>query len=56
MVLVLMHGDYEVREIWEAGRNAVIARLTAPGSKSRNERGSMGVSQFKSIAERAWPE
>ena len=56
VMLVLMHGDYQVREIWEAGRDAVIARLTAPGSKSRNERGSMGVSQFKSIAEKVWPE
>ena len=56
VMLVLMHADYEVREIWEAGRDAVIRRLTAPGSKSRNERGSMGVSQFKSIAEKVWPE
>lgn len=54
VMLVLMHGDYEVYEIWEAGRQAVIDRLTAPGSKSRNERGQMGVSQFKSIAEKVW--
>ena len=56
VMLVLMHGNYEVHEIWEAGRDAVIARLTAPGSKARNERGSMGVSQFKSIAEKIWPD
>ena len=56
VMLVLMHGNYEVLEIWEAGRDAVIARLTAPGSKARNERGSMGVSQFKSIAEKIWPD
>lgn len=55
VMLVLMHGDYEVYEIWEAGRQAVIDRLTAPGSKSRNERGQMGVSQFKSIANKVWP-
>ena len=55
VMLVLMHGNYEVHEIWEAGREAVIARLKAPGSKARNERGSMGVSQFKSIAEKIWP-
>lgn len=56
VVLVLMHGDgYEVHEIWEAGREAVVDRLTAPGSKSRNERGQMGVSQFKSIATKVWP-
>ncbi|MDE0679771.1 MAG: hypothetical protein OXI11_06100 [Gammaproteobacteria bacterium] len=56
VMLVLMSGDYEVQEIWEAGRQAVVDRLTAPGSKSRNERGQMGVSQFKSIAEKVWPE
>ena len=55
VMLVLMMGDYEVYEIWEAGRQAVIDRLTAPGSKSRNERGQMGVSQFKSIADMVWP-
>lgn len=55
VMLVLMRGDYEVYEIWEAGRQAVIDRLTAPGSRSRNERGQMGVSQFKSIADKVWP-
>ena len=55
VMLVLMHGDYEVHEIWEAGRQAVIDRLTVPGSISRNERGQMGVSQFKSIADKVWP-
>lgn len=55
VVLVLMGGNYEVFEIWEANRKAVIERLTAPGSKSRNERGAMGVPQFKSIARRVWP-
>jgi hypothetical protein len=55
VMLVLMHGKYEVLEILEAPRNLVIERLKAPGSKSRNERGSMGVSQFRSIATRVWP-
>lgn len=55
VMLVLMRGNYEVYEIWEAGRQAIIDRLTAPGSKSRNERGQMGVSQFKSIADKVWP-
>lgn len=57
VMLVLMRSDeYEVHEIWEADRDAVIARLDAPGSKSRNERRSMGVSQFKTIARRVWPD
>ena len=55
VMLVLMRGDYEVYEIWEAGRQAVIDRLTVPGSRSRNERGQMGISQFKSIADKVWP-
>ena len=56
VMLVLMHSDeYEVHEIWEADRGSVIARLDAPGSKSRNDRRSMGVAQFKSIARRVWP-
>lgn len=55
LMLVLLHGDYEVLEVWEATRAAVCARLDAPGSKSRNERRSMGVTQFKSIARRVWP-
>ncbi|SOC18900.1 DUF6998 domain-containing protein [Rhodobacter maris] len=55
VLLVLLSGHYEVVEIWEADRAAVIARLKAPGSKARNERNSMGVSQFKTIATRVWP-
>ena len=55
VALVLMNEDYEAIEIWEAPRDKVEARLTAPGSKARNERGSMGISQFKSIAEKVWP-
>lgn len=54
VALVLMKPDYEVAEIWEANRKDVEARLTEPGSKSRNERGSMGISQFISIATKVW--
>ena len=55
VMLVLMRGEYDVLEIWEAGRVDVKARLTEPGSKARNERGQMSVSQFISIAEKVWP-
>jgi hypothetical protein len=58
VLLVLVDkASFEAIEIWRAERDAVIARLTAPGSKSRNERNSMGISQFKSIpgARRVWP-
>ena len=55
VALVLLDERYEAIEIWEAPRDAVEARITAPGSKARNERGSLGISQFKSIARRVWP-
>ena len=55
-LLVLMDkASFETLEIWRAEYEAVAQRLTAPGSKSRNERGSMGISQFKSIARKIWP-
>ena len=55
VMLVLMNGDFDTVEIWESPRDFVEARLTAPGSKARNERGALQVSQFKSIAEKVWP-
>ena len=55
VMLVLMRGNYEVHEIWEAKRHDVIERLSEPGSKARNERGQLGVSQFMSIARKVWP-
>ena len=56
VVTVLMdRGTLEVFEIWEASEAAVDARLKVPGSKARNERASMGLSQFKSIANKVWP-
>lgn len=54
VALVLLDQRYEAVEIWEAPRDKVEARIRAPGSKARNERGSLGISQFKSIAERVW--
>ena len=55
VILVLMRGEYEVWEIWQADGEAVRTKLDEPGSKARNERRSMGVSQFKSIAKKVWP-
>ena len=55
-VLVLLdRSNLDTIEIWEADYGAIRSRLTVPGSKSRNERGSMGISQFKSIARKVWP-
>ena len=55
MLLVLLDERFEPIEIWEAGRPAIAAAIEAPGSKARNERGTLAVSKFKSIGRRVWP-
>jgi hypothetical protein len=55
LTVLLDRSSLDVLEIWEASEAAVSARLEAPGSKARNERNSMGLSQFKSIATKVWP-
>jgi hypothetical protein len=50
LLVLLDKSTFEAIEIWRADRATVKERLTAPGSRSRNERGSMGIRQFKSIA------
>jgi hypothetical protein len=54
VVLVLFDQQFNLAEIWEANRVAVEERLIAPGSKARNERGSLAIRQFKSIAKQVW--
>lgn len=56
VVLVLLdRATYEPLEMWEAPRDAVLARIAAPGGKARNERRSLAITQFKSVAARVWP-
>lgn len=54
VLLVLMDEKLNATAIFEAQRDKVIAALTAPGSKARNERGSLSVSKFKSISKSVW--
>lgn len=54
ILLVLLDVDYNAFQIYEAPRPAVEALLTRPGSKARNERGSVGISQFKAISSLRW--
>lgn len=54
VLLVLLDGEFEATVIYEAPRTAVVAALTKPGSKSRNERGALGISKFKSIGAVRW--
>ena len=55
LLVLLDKATFEAIEIWEAPRKEIEQRLQAPGSRARNERGSMGIAQFKSIADRVWP-
>ncbi|WP_312450014.1 hypothetical protein [Stutzerimonas nitrititolerans] len=52
--LVLLDSDFNAFAIWEAERSAVESLITRPGSKARNERGSVGITQFKAIARLRW--
>lgn len=54
LLVLLDRATLEPLEIWESDEARVQARLQAPGSRSRNERHSMGLSQFKSIARLVW--
>lgn len=54
VLLVLMDEKLDALEIYEADREPVIGALTTPGSKSRNERGALGVSKFKQIGRIVW--
>ncbi len=46
--------DLNALVMYEAERAAVEVLLTKPGSKARNERGSVGTSQFKVISTVCW--
>lgn len=54
VLLVLLDQNFEAFAIYEADRAPVVAALTAPGSRARNERGAMAVSKFKSIGRLRW--
>lgn len=54
VLLVLLDGNYDAAAIYEASREAVIEAITRPGSKSRNERGALGVAKLKSIGHIRW--
>jgi len=54
VLLVLLDMDLNALVMYEAERTAVEALLTKPGSKARNERGSVGISQFKAISKVRW--
>jgi hypothetical protein len=55
LLVILDNATLDLRELWEAPFAAVATILARPGSKAR-ERGALGVSEFKRIARRIWPE
>ena len=57
LLVLLDNATLEPREMWEAPFSEVLARLAVPGSKARNERGALSVSDFKRLksVQRVWP-
>ena len=55
VLLVLLNEDYDAVAMYEAERAAVVAAITAPGSKARNDRNALLVAQFKRIGRCLWP-
>lgn len=54
VLLVLLDPDFNAFAMYEASRDAVVTALTKPGSKARNERGSLGIRQFIAISSQRW--
>ena len=54
VLLVLLDENFDACEIYEADRNAVLAALAVPGSRARNERGSLPIAKFKAIGQLRW--
>jgi hypothetical protein len=56
VLLVLMDQNFNTVKIFEPDREPVIAALSRPGSKARNERGSLSISLFcRSLGREIWP-
>lgn len=54
VLLVVLNENLDATAIYEAPRDAVVSALNAPGSKSRNERGALGLGKFRSISILRW--
>jgi hypothetical protein len=54
VLMVLLDERFDATAIYEADRTPIVAALTAPGSKARNERGALAVSKFRSIGRLVW--
>jgi hypothetical protein len=54
VLMVILDPRFEAVEIYEAERAALAAALVLPGSRARNERGSLSLSKFKAIGRLRW--
>lgn len=54
VMLIMLDPEYQPWVIWEAERQPILDALASPGSRSRNERGALSVSKFKSLATEVW--
>ena len=54
VLLVLLDENFEATAIYEALRAPILAALSAPGGRARNERGALAVSKFKAIGKLRW--
>lgn len=54
VLLVLLDEEFTPLEIYEAGKDIVTTELSKPGSISRNDRGALSISKFKSISNLIW--
>ncbi|MGJ5180809.1 DUF6998 domain-containing protein [Bradyrhizobium oligotrophicum] len=57
LLVLLDAATLEPKAMWEAPFRSVVTRLAEPGSRARNERGALSVSDFKRLsgASRVWP-
>ncbi len=54
VILVLLNDDFEPKVMYEANRGNIEKALREPGSRARNERGALSISQFKAISKEVW--
>jgi hypothetical protein len=55
VLLVLLDEELNAIAIYEADRAPLTEALRRPGSRARNERGQLSVSQFKAAGRLIWP-
>lgn len=55
VMFILLNERFEPQAIFEADRAPLEVALTKPGSKARNERGALAITQFISLGQQVWP-